>query len=71
MARQCGAEHTLLTHFSQRYPKFPSLQDHGGAEQVKWAVAFDLMEVDLGRLADLPPAIPVIQDIFEYLDGLP
>lgn len=71
VARQCGAEHTLLTHFSQRYPKFPSLQDHGGAEQVKWAVAFDLMEVDLGRLADLPPAIPVIQDIFEYLDGLP
>ena len=71
VAFQCGAGYTILTHFSQRYPKFPSLQEHGGVGNMKWAVSFDLMEVDLRRLADLPPLLPVIQDIFEYLDGLP
>uniref|UniRef100_A0A6U2E235 ribonuclease Z n=1 Tax=Hemiselmis andersenii TaxID=464988 RepID=A0A6U2E235_HEMAN len=47
-----GAYRTLLTHFSQRYPKVPPLEEvtaHGAA-----AVAFDFMSVDLADLPSLP-----------------
>ena len=42
--RQCGAYRTLLTHFSQRYPKIPVF-DASFASST--CIAFDLMTVNL------------------------
>ncbi|RHZ49596.1 hypothetical protein Glove_519g75 [Diversispora epigaea] len=40
------AHYTLLTHFSQRYPKVPTFQDDNG----RIAVSFDLMQTTIGDL---------------------
>jgi len=56
VGRRMGAYRTLLTHFSQRYPKVPPLDEvcaEGSA-----AVAFDLMSVDLADLGALPAMMP-------------
>lgn len=42
--QQCGAYRTLLTHFSQRYPKIPVF-DASFAKST--CIAFDLMTVNL------------------------
>jgi len=51
-ARRAGAKRVVLTHFSQRYPKFPKIDEHEleGAS-VSLAVAFDGLAVglDLGN----------------------
>ena len=56
-----GAEAILLTHFSQRYPKIPTL-DTG---HKKVSVAFDLMSVTWPRLQTLPNVVPLLSHIFE------
>ena len=64
VAKSMGAEHLLLTHFSQRYPRFP----HGAAAAepggVRIAVAFDGMDVDLRRLGHLGRYLPALQCLF-------
>lgn len=64
-----GTYRTILTHFSQRYPKVPvineSFVDHVG-------IAFDLMTVrltDLPRLPSLVPAVKVLFDEEEEEEG--
>lgn len=45
------AKHCLLTHFSQRYPKFPPLsdaEDDKSPDACHVAVAFDLMSLKIG-----------------------
>ena len=56
-----GAEAILLTHFSQRYPKIPTL-DTGNK---KVSVAFDLMCVNWARLRSLSTVVPLLSHIFE------
>ena len=54
-----GSYRTVLTHFSQRYPKLPV-----GLEAVdaSWAaVAFDGMRLPLTALPDLPLLLPALQ----------
>lgn len=57
---------TILTHFSQRYPKIPRLTD----ETVKLlyrsraAVAMDMMCVDFTRLCELPRVVSAMRDCF-------
>ena len=44
------AKHCLLTHFSQRYPKFPPLsdtEDDTSPDASQVAVAFDLMSIQV------------------------
>lgn len=63
---QMGAWRTILTHFSQRYPKIPKL-DNSKVEQLKIArasIAFDLMCVDFSRLEELPRVVPALRDCF-------
>ena len=56
-----GAYRTLLTHFSQRYPKVPVIDenfvDHVG-------IAFDLMTVRLTDLPRLPALVPAVKVLF-------
>jgi ribonuclease Z len=56
------AYRTILTHFSQRYPKIPVLD---GSASERTAVAFDMMRVDFARdLPRLPSLVPAVQAIF-------
>ena len=56
-------EFTILTHFSQRYPKIPSFLM---ADQLhsRVAIAFDCMSVNLKRLDQLHSYLPAMRDIF-------
>ncbi|CAN6674581.1 ribonuclease Z [Trichomonascus vanleenenianus] len=49
IAREMRAKHTLLTHFSQRYPKLPDLGE--GMSESSTAIAFDGLHL---RLSDIP-----------------
>jgi ribonuclease Z len=61
--RAAGAFRTLLTHFSQRYPKVPMLDDSGIGDGGA-AVAFDLMSVRLSDLGHLPALLPPLRALF-------
>lgn len=65
-AGQMGAWRTILTHFSQRYPKIPRLDDAIVARlhRDRAAFAFDLMSVDFTRLEELPDVVPALRDSF-------
>ncbi len=60
LAASCGAYRTLLTHFSQRYPKYPA--GLGEPLAAGWAarpaVAFDGMYLPLCALPLLPALAP-------------
>lgn len=69
-ARRMNAKWTILTHFSQRYPKFPEGIVLCNDEKVKEdqhpetlenvGVAFDCMRVDMDKLKHLPLLMPVV-----------
>lgn len=67
IAAKMEAKFTLLTHFSQRYPKvsLALLQEKERCSNV--ALAFDLMSVRLSDLQTLPSFLPAILDIFTEL----
>jgi ribonuclease Z len=56
-----GAYRTLLTHFSQRYPKIPVIDASYSAST---AIAFDMMSVRLTDLAALPSLLPPLRSLF-------
>ncbi|KAI8506526.1 Zinc phosphodiesterase ELAC protein 2 [Branchiostoma belcheri] len=58
---EMNAGFNLLTHFSQRYPKIP-LMDNGGE---KVGIAFDHMKVRLGDLKLLPHLSSPLQALFQ------
>ncbi|WFD34689.1 ribonuclease Z [Malassezia cuniculi] len=62
IARRMEAEHVLLTHFSQRYPKLARLgATHGGTLHI--GTAFDLMQAktsDFRRMAAFRPALEML-----------
>lgn len=62
VANKMEAQFTILTHFSQRYPKVsPTVTQHCTK---RVGVAFDGMTVKLRELHCLPELLPTIQDIF-------
>lgn len=63
-ATKSGAYRTILTHFSQRYPKIPVLPDSAG-ERSRIAIAFDLMSINLAELEKLPLTVEPCMYIFE------
>ncbi|CAN8065667.1 unnamed protein product [Agarophyton chilense] len=65
-ANRMKAWRTILTHFSQRYPRIPRLDDAMLAKlyHCRATVAFDLMSVDLTRLQDLPRITAAMRDTF-------
>lgn len=57
---------TILTHFSQRYPKIPRLDDDvvSKLRAGRAAFAFDFMCVDFTRLEHLPKIVPALKNCF-------
>lgn len=68
IGRRMRAYRTLLTHFSQRYPKVPPLNEV--AEDGSAAVAFDLMSINLADVASLPSVMPKLVEVAKQLDWL-
>lgn len=60
--RDAHAYMTMLTHFSQRYPKIPVIDDNFSGQV---AVAFDLMTVRLSDIPRLPLLTPAVKMLFE------
>lgn len=57
-----GAYRTILTHFSQRYPRIPPI---ASGCQHSTCVAFDLMTVRMRDLPTLPATVPKLMRLFE------
>ncbi|CAM6036402.1 unnamed protein product [Sphagnum compactum] len=62
-----GVYRTILTHFSQRYPKIPVFDD---SYTSRTCIAFDMMSVNLADLPLLPSLLPALKALFkeELLD---
>ncbi|KAF9184264.1 hypothetical protein BGZ51_003462 [Haplosporangium sp. Z 767] len=56
------AKYTLLTHFSQRYPKIPRFDSEGKSTVI--GICFDLMSVRLGQIARLQRFLPALQVLY-------
>jgi ribonuclease Z len=63
VASDARAQFLVLTHFSQRYPKIPSLPATALAKHV--VVSFDLMTVFFDQLSALPLLTPVLTELLE------
>ncbi len=57
-----GAYVTLLTHFSQRYPKIPVID---ASYTASTAIAFDSMSVNLADVPTLPNLLPPLRELFK------
>lgn len=56
-----GAYRVILTHFSQRYPKFPVFDER---HMRNTCIAFDLMSVNVADLPVLPKVLPYLKVLF-------
>lgn len=56
------AYRVILTHFSQRYPKIPTISDSG---MQKTGIAFDLMSINIADLPQLPHITPYLKQLFK------
>ncbi|KAJ3703724.1 hypothetical protein LUZ61_007429 [Rhynchospora tenuis] len=56
-----GVYRIILTHFSQRYPKIPVVDE---VNVDKTCIAFDLMSVNLADLPALPKVLPYLKQLF-------
>lgn len=67
VAARMGAWRTVLTHFSQRYPKVPALDEDtiNRMRDVDATVACDFMRIPFSRLEELPALTPAIRDAFQ------
>eukprot|EP00002_Diphylleia_rotans_P015167 TRINITY_DN2937_c0_g1_i6.p1 TRINITY_DN2937_c0_g1~~TRINITY_DN2937_c0_g1_i6.p1 ORF type:complete len:637 (+),score=123.14 TRINITY_DN2937_c0_g1_i6:386-2296(+) len=59
VGNRMGADHTILTHFSQRYPKLPVISQANSANQI--GIAFDFMKITPETIGRLPSTFPCIQ----------
>lgn len=57
-----GVFRTILTHFSQRYPKIPVFDD---SYTSRTCIAFDMMSVNLADLPLLPSLLPALKLLFK------
>ena len=64
IAREMKPGFTILTHFSQRYPKVSPAMLKDEYLKSKVAMAFDCMSVTLKELHTLPSYVPAMKEIF-------
>ncbi|OMO64527.1 zinc phosphodiesterase ELAC protein 2-like protein [Corchorus capsularis] len=57
-----AAYRIILTHFSQRYPKVPALDE---ISMQKTCIAFDFMSINIADLPVLPKVIPYLKLLFK------
>ncbi|NP_001312412.1 zinc phosphodiesterase ELAC protein 2-like isoform X2 [Nicotiana tabacum] len=65
VGRSAGAYRIILTHFSQRYPKVPALDE---VSMQRTCIAFDLMSVNLADLQLLPKVLPYLKLLFRTME---
>eukprot|EP00624_Nannochloropsis_granulata_P002597 evm.model.NODE_23078_length_13312_cov_30.534330.2 len=61
IARRMEAKTVILTHFSQRYPKFPVLPS---GSELRVCVAFDLMKLHFRDVSRAAALLPMLQKLF-------
>ncbi|KGN45397.1 tRNase Z TRZ3, mitochondrial [Cucumis sativus] len=61
IGNSAGAYRIILTHFSQRYPKIPVVDEK---HMHKTCIAFDLMSVNVADLSVLPKVLPYLTLLF-------
>ncbi|XP_059288306.1 tRNAse Z TRZ4, mitochondrial-like, partial [Lycium ferocissimum] len=61
VGHSADAYRVILTHFSQRYPKVPALDE---VSMQRTCIAFDLMSVNLADLPVLPKVLPYLKLLF-------
>ncbi|XP_022953731.1 tRNase Z TRZ3, mitochondrial [Cucurbita moschata] len=61
IGNSAGAYRIVLTHFSQRYPKIPVIEER---HMHKTCIAFDLMSVNVADLLVLPKVLPYLKLLF-------
>ena len=69
MSYRMRAKTCLLTHFSQRYPKFPPLSADSGSDTCDIAVAFDLMSLRIGEFWKMKHYTSALQTLFSDFEG--
>ncbi|KAI8899935.1 beta-lactamase-like protein [Globomyces pollinis-pini] len=65
-----NAKNVLLTHFSQRYPKFPKIVNefpinNGGPV---FGIAFDLMHIEISQFRKLPHLVKPLSELYSEED---
>ncbi|TKY48187.1 Zinc phosphodiesterase ELAC protein 2 [Spatholobus suberectus] len=61
MGESANAYRTILTHFSQRYPKIPVFDE---THMHKTCIAFDMMSINVADLSVLPKVLPYLKLLF-------
>jgi ribonuclease Z len=61
VSTQMKAKFLILNHFSQRYPKIPTVS---AQSEKSVMIAFDLMTVTFDRLRILPTLLPILKCMF-------
>ncbi|XP_010487479.1 PREDICTED: zinc phosphodiesterase ELAC protein 2-like isoform X2 [Camelina sativa] len=56
-----GVYRTVLTHFSQRYPKIPVIDE---SHMHKTCIAFDMMSINMADIHVLPKILPYFKTLF-------
>ncbi|KAK0710870.1 hypothetical protein B0H67DRAFT_583597 [Lasiosphaeris hirsuta] len=72
IGRLMEARRVLLTHFSQRYPKLPSITDvrkEIRSEETPVLFAFDCMRVKLGEFKEAEAFLPALKALYEGDEG--
>ena len=69
MSYRMRAKTCLLTHFSQRYPKFPPLSATSDSDTCDIAVAFDLMSLRIGEFWKMKHYTSALQTLFSDFEG--
>ncbi|PKI82752.1 ribonuclease Z [Malassezia vespertilionis] len=67
VAQRMRAQHLLLTHFSQRYPKFARMGAEGG--KVPAAIAFDLMRITPPQIRQFQSYLAALESLFATEEG--
>jgi ribonuclease Z len=69
VGRRMEARRILLTHFSQRYPKLPTVNDRklkaGTGRDVEVLFAFDMMRVKLGEFKQAKAYLPALRELLQ------
>jgi ribonuclease Z len=63
IGREMAAENIVLTHFSQRYPKLPSIKDDDCLHQV--SIAHDLMRIRFSEIHTVPALYSSLQSLLD------
>lgn len=61
VGNSAGAYRIVLTHFSQRYPKIPVVDE---THMHKTCIAFDMMSINAADLPVLPKVVPYLKLLF-------